>query len=154
SLAVWAVPSPVPTGSRFTIMVGSKSSGACALKGTKVEIRDDAGGVVGEGTLGETPWPGTDALYWTEIALESPRREGRLCWSAAFAATDLALPHMDSAAEFSFTAARPPEHLLVVTVTESPMATPVAETQIALGPYRATTDKAGIAHIEVPAGTY
>ncbi len=154
SLAVWAVPSPVRIGDRFAIIVGSKSSGACALSGAKVVIRDDAGAVVGEGTLGETPRPGTDALYWTEITLDGPRREGWLCWSVAFAAPDHALPHVGSSADFSFTAVRPPEHRVAVTVTESYMATPVEETQIALGPYRAATDKTGMAHIEVPAGTY
>jgi hypothetical protein len=154
SLAVWAVPSPVPTGDRFAIMVGAKSSGACALNGAKVEIRDDTGAVAGKGILGDTPWPGTEALYWTEIALDGPRREGRRCWSAAFAATDLALPHVDASAEFSFTAVRPPEHHVAVTVSESGAATPVAETQVALGPWRAATDKTGTAHLEVPAGTY
>jgi hypothetical protein len=154
SLAVWAVPSPVQTGDRFAIMVGAKSSGACALSGAMVEIRDDTGAIAGKGTLGDTPWPGTEALYWTEIALDGPRREGRLCWTAAFAATGLVLPHVDALAEFSFTAARPSEHRVAVMVTESCGAKPVEETQVALGPWRAATDKTGTAHLEVPAGTY
>jgi hypothetical protein len=139
---------------RFAIMVGAKSSGACALNGAMVEIRDDTGGVAGKGMLGDTPWPGTEALYWVEIALDGPRREGPLCWSAAFAATNLALPHLAASAEFSFTAVRPPEHRVAVTVSESDTATPVEETQVALGPWRAATDKTGTAHLEVPAGTY
>jgi hypothetical protein len=154
SLAVWAVPSPVRMGDRFAITVGAKSAGACTLRGAKVEIRDDTGAVTGAGLLGETPWPGTDALYWTEITLHSPHREGRLCWSAAFAATGLALPHVGSSAEFSFAAVRPPEHRVAVTVTESCASTPVEETQVALGPYRAATGTTGTAHIDVPAGTY
>ena len=28
------------------------------------------------GTLGETPWPGTSALYWTEIELTAPAGDG------------------------------------------------------------------------------
>jgi hypothetical protein len=154
SLAVWAVPSPVRMGDRFTIMLGSKSSGACALNRARVEVRDDTGAVVGEGLLGETPWPGTDALYWTDITLDGPRREGPLCWSVALTATDLTPVHLDASAVFSFTATRPPEHRVAITVTESGVATPLRETQIALGPYRAATDKAGMAHIEVPAGSY
>jgi len=43
---------------------------------------------------------------------------------------------------------------VAVTVAEGDAATPVDETQIALGPYRAVTDKTGTAHIEVPSGTY
>jgi hypothetical protein len=154
SLAVWAVPSPVPMGDRFAVMVGAKSSGACVLNGARVEIRDDTGAVAGNGTLGDTPWPGTEALYWTEIALDGPRREGPLCWTAAFAAAGLALPHVDASAEFSFTAVRPPEHRVAVTVTEGGAETPVEETQVALGPWRAATDKTGTAHLDVPAGTY
>ena len=43
---------------------------------------------------------------------------------------------------------------MAVQVIESETAAPLEETQIALGPYRAATDKTGLAHIEVPAGTY
>ena len=154
SLAVWAVPSPVQIESRFAITVGAKSSGACALSGARIEIRDDTGAVVGEGVLGDTPWPGSDALYWAAIVLAGPRREGLQYWSVAFAATDLELPHLDSSAEFGFTAVKLPEHRVTVTVTENDVATPVEDTQIALGPYRAATDKTGIAYIEAPGGTY
>ncbi len=34
------------------------------------------------------------------------------------------------------------------------MATPLEEAQVALGPFRTGTDKAGLAYIEVPPGTY
>jgi hypothetical protein len=154
SLAVWAVRSPVQIASRFAITVGAKSSGACALGGARIEIRDDTGAVVGEGILGDTPWPGSDALYWTEIVLAGPPREGLKCWSGVFAATELALPHLGSSAQFSFTAVKPPEHRVAITVTESDVAARVEKTEIALGPYRAATDKTGMAHIEVPGGTY
>jgi hypothetical protein len=154
SLAVWAVPSPVRMADRFTVTVGAKSSGACVLARARIDIRDDTDAPVGNGILGDMPWPGTDALYWTEIALAGPSREGPQCWSVAFAATDLELPHLSSSAEFGFTAVKPPEHRVAVTVTESDVAMPVEETQIALGPYRTATDKTGTAHIEVPSGTY
>src|SRR5262249_43654563 len=82
SLAVWAIPSPVRMAERFAITVGAKSSGACALGGAKVEIHDETGAAVGEGALGDTPLARTDALYWTEIALDAPARDGMRCWSA------------------------------------------------------------------------
>jgi hypothetical protein len=154
SLAVWSVPSPVRVADRFAVTVGAKSSGACALSGARIEIHDETGADLGQGILGDTPWPGTDALYWTEIALAGPSREGQLCWSVAFAATDLELPHLGSSAQFSFTAVKPPEHRVAVAVTESEAASPVEASEIALGPYRAATDKTGMAHIEVPGGTY
>jgi len=154
SLAVWSVPSPVRVEGGFSITVGAKSSGACALGGAKIEVRNDTGAPAGQGILGDTPWPGTGALYWTDVALASPSREGLQRWSVAFAATDLELPHLSSSAEFSFTAVKPPEHGVTVKVTENRVATPVADVQVALGPYRAATDKAGSAYIVVPAGTY
>jgi hypothetical protein len=154
SLAVWSVPSPVRIAGRFTVIVGAKSTGACALGGARIVVRDDGGAVAGEGVLGETPLPGTDALYWTEVALAGPVREGRQCWDAVFAATDVALPHLASSARFGFTAVRPPEHRVAVAVTEDDGETPVGEVQVALGPYRAATGGTGIAHIDVPGGTY
>jgi Carboxypeptidase regulatory-like domain len=154
SLAVWAVPSPVTVAARFTVAVGAKSSGACALGGARIEIRDDSDAVAGEGVLQETPLPGTDALYWTEIALIGPHREGPQIWSVAFAASDVMLPHLASSARFGFTAVRPAEHRVAVTVTEGDGATPVENAQVALGPCRAATGKTGTAHVEVPAGTY
>jgi hypothetical protein len=154
SLAVWAVPSPVPVGSPFSVTVGAKSSGACALNGARVEISDEAGEVVGRGTLGDTPWPGTAGLYWTQIALTAPAEEGTFSWRAAFPAQDIGLAHDASSATFGFTTVRRPEHRLTVRVTESEGAAPIADVEIALGPYRAATDAAGLASLEVPAGQF
>ena len=157
------VPAIEPESSKMIVMTvplcsrrsaSSRSTGACALSGAKIEVRDETGAPVGQGILGDRPWPGTDALYWTEIVLAGPSQEGQQCWSVAFAATDLELPHLGSSAEFSFTAVKPPEHRVAVAVTESEAAAPVEASEIALGPYRAATDKAGVAHIEVPGGIY
>jgi len=63
SLAVWSVPSPVRMAGCFAVTVGAKSSGACALGGARIEIRDETGAPAGRGILGDTPWPRTDALY-------------------------------------------------------------------------------------------
>jgi hypothetical protein len=152
SLAVWAVPSPVTIAERFSVAAGVKSSGACALGGAKVEIRDAAGATIGDGTLGDVPWPGTDALYWTEITLTAPRTAGIVRWRAIFAASEVELPHDASSAEFSFTSVSPAEHRLTVEVVEG--RSRMADVQVALGPYRATTDAAGVAYIEAPGGAY
>jgi hypothetical protein len=154
SLAVWAVPSPVRIAERFAVTVGAKSSSACVLAGAKVDIRDDTGAVIGKGTLGDTPWPETRALYWTEIALPAPSRDGLFRWAAHFEAAGLELPHEASSAEFSFAAVRPPAHRLTIKVVERDVAAPVADVQVALGPYRAATDAVGRAHIEAPAGSF
>jgi hypothetical protein len=154
SLAVWAVPSPVRTGSRFSVTVGVKSSGGCELKAAGVEVSDETGAVIGRGTLGDTPWQGTSGLYWTEIALTAPPREGTYSWAVAFPAQGLKLPHDESGASFGFAAVGPPAHRLTVNVTESEGAVPIADVQVALGPYRAATDAAGVANLEIPAGHF
>lgn len=154
SLAVWGVSSPVRVGERFSVTVGAKSSGVCVLAGAKVEIRDDAGTVIGKGALGDTPWPETAALYWTEITLAAPSRPGMFRWSADFAAAELKLPHVGASAEFSFAAVKRPEHKLAVRVIEREAAAPVADVQVALGPYRAATDDTGLALLEAPAGEF
>jgi hypothetical protein len=154
SLAVWAIPSPVPIAERFTITVGAKSTGGYALGGAKVEILDDTGAMIGDGVLGDMPWPGTDALYWTQITLAAPPREGMYSWRAAFAGAECKVPHDGSSGAFSFAAVRRPQHRLTVKVIESGTAAPMENVHVALGPFRAATDRTGLAHIETPGGTF
>jgi len=75
-------------------------------------------------------------------------------WSVAFAAGDLSLPHSDSDTTFSFTAVERPEYRVTVTTFDGETMAPVADVDLALGPYRAATDEAGAASLETPAGQY
>ena len=68
--------------------------------------------------------------------------------------TDVELPHDGAASNFSVAVARPAEHRLTVKVREKDTANPVDDAEVRLGLYRATTDPAGMAAIEVPKGTY
>jgi hypothetical protein len=154
SLAVWDVPAPVVIGEKFAVKVGAKSSGACGLAGAKVEILDAAGNAVAHGTLGHAALPGTDALYWTEIALTAPAREGTFSWTAAFAAFEPELPHSGCAAAFSIVGVKPPAHRLIIKVIEDPSLQPVADAQVGVGPYRGATDANGLADIAAAAGRY
>jgi hypothetical protein len=154
SLAVWSIPSPVVTGRPFAIKVGAKSSGGCDLSGMPIAVRDAAGAVLAGGVLGDTPWPGTSALYWTELTLTAPAETGMFAWSVAFAAPDLALAHDGSSSRFSIAIVDPPEHRLAVKVVEQDTAMPVENAQVRLGPYRAATDGSGIAEVVLPKGAY
>jgi hypothetical protein len=154
SLAIWAVPSPVQVAERFSITVGAKSSGACNLAGGRVAILDENDAEIGHAMLGDMPWPDTSALYWARIELAAPPREGTFSWRAAFAARELALPHSGASAGFSFAAAKRPEHRLTLKVVDSETAAPLDEVEVALGPYRAVTDDAGLAKLDMPAGHY
>ena len=53
--------------------------------------------------LGETAWPGTDGLYWTDVELPAPGSEGHWSWSVRFVATELDLPHEGTSAGFNLT---------------------------------------------------
>lgn len=86
SLAVWGVPSPVVVNRHFRVTVGVKCADACPLAGQRVVVHDETGAEVGNGRLGESPVPGTHALYAAEVTLTAPAREGVHSWSAAFAA--------------------------------------------------------------------
>jgi hypothetical protein len=154
SLAVWAVPSPVVIGQRFRIKVGAKSSAACELKGRKILISDPAGAVVAQGSLGETPWPGTHALYWAEMELQAPNQEGMFWCAVSFAAAELETPHQGASSKFSVAIVRPPQHRLTVTVFEKDTNAPIEDAQVRLGPYGAATDPSGRAEVAMPKGIY
>ncbi len=154
SLAVWGFPSPVTEGERFGVTVGAKSSGNHDLQGRQVEICDDDGAVIASGILGETPWPGTDALYWTEIELTAPSAPGSLSLLARFSAAELEMPHDDASSPFSIVVVPPPEHTLTIKVIAADGAGPIEDAQIRLGVYRGATDATGHAQIPLCKGRY
>ena len=154
SLAVWAIPSPVVTGKLFAIKVGAKSAAGCDLKGMCIAVCDEAGAVLATDVLGDTPWPGTSALYWCELTLVAPAEAGMFSWSVKFDASGLALPHNGASSRFSIAIVRPPEHRLTVKVIERETAAPIENAHLRLGAFRAATDGSGIAELMLPKGSY
>ena len=154
SMAVWDVPSPVVMNRSFKVKAGVKCSAACPLAGQLIEVCDEAGTRIGESRLGETPWPGTSALYVADVELAAPATEGMASWSARFAAREAGLPHAEASAAFSFRTARPPEHRVTVKVTEKDTKAPLENVDVRLGVYRASTDARGLASLELPGGVY
>jgi len=154
SLAVWDVPSPVVRNSRFEIRAGAKCTSACALAGKVIEIRDEAGKLMGSGALGDETLPGTTALAFTAILLKAPRKQALHSWTASFAPSELKLPHGAAMSRFSFVTVAEPEHSVSVTVVNKETKEPVAGAQIRLGVYRAETDASGAARVRVPKGKF
>jgi hypothetical protein len=109
---------------------------------------------MGHGALNEAPWLGTVALYVAEVALVAPANAGMATWSARFAETDLALPHADTSAAFTFLAALPPDHELTISVADTHTHAPIEQVEIRCGCYRASTNGQGLAILQLPAGTY
>ena len=152
TLVVWAVPDAVAAGERFVIKAGAKSSASCALTGCRINICDADGAFVASGLLGDTSWPGTDALHWTELTLPAPPREGTTTWSVRLDASELDPPHADATASFSTAVVAPAEHTVTVRVMADER--PIESAEIRLGPHRATTDVSGTAEVRIGKGRH
>jgi hypothetical protein len=154
SMAVWGVPSPVVMNRPFTVKVGVKCSPACQLTGQLTHVCDEAGTRLGEGRLGDTPWPGTSALYVAEVQLVAPATEGIHVWSAIFAGIEAELAHDEASSTFSVLSASTPEHRVTVKVTDKETDTLLENVSVRLGVYSASTDRDGRASLDLPKGIY
>jgi hypothetical protein len=154
SLAVWGVPSPIVINHPFRIQVGATCSSGCDLNGKEIQILDESGASIARAKLGETPWDGTRALYWTDVDLVAPTTEGSTSHSITFAPTELRLPHGGASARFGFETVKPPQHSVAVKVVQKDAGTPVEDAQVRLGVYFAYSDANGVARVAMPPGTY
>jgi hypothetical protein len=150
SLAVWDVPSPVPVDSTFTVKAGVLCSVSCNLGGEKVEIHDEAGIKLGEAILGLSPWAGTRALYWTELALRAPATEGVTIRSLRLTLAGAEASHEPAHIALSFRTDRPPEHRVTMRVIDQGRGAPVQDVEVRLGSYMTSTDHNGLAELMVP----
>jgi hypothetical protein len=154
SLAVWGVPSPIVMEHPFRIHVGATCSAGCNFSGREIEVCDETGASIARGRLGETPLEGTRSLYWTDVDLVAPVREGATSRSITFAPTELHLPHGAASARFGFETVRAPQRSVAVKVVDKDAGTPVQDAQVRLGVFFAYSDPNGVARIAVPQGTY
>lgn len=150
SLAVWDVPMPVVAGERFSVKIGAKSQSRRKLAGCNIEISDTAGAVVASGKLGETPLPGTEALYWTSLEVPAPRDRDGASFTVRLEPASLdAVP-----TRFSVAVAAKPAYTLAVTVTERDTKAALDGVEIRIGPFHGRTDKAGRAELRVSRGDF
>ena len=154
SMAVWDFPTPATTGTRFKVKVGATCSAECSLKGKQVEVYDEKGKKVATGKLGGTSWPRTTGLYWKELTLAAPTKEGVFSRKVRFPASGLKLPHEGSSYDFYFRSARPGVHTVTVEVTAKDTKAPIRSATILLHPYEGSTDEDGIANVSVAKGKY
>jgi hypothetical protein len=154
SVAVWAVPDVAVRGEPFSVKAGVKCADGCALQGQRIDIVDADGKVMTSAQAGATPWSGTAALYWADLAVPARPDPGMLTLSARADPEQSALAHDGAASPFTLVVVDPPEHTLAVTVTAKESATPVANADVRLGPYRAITGPSGRAELRVAGGAY
>ena len=153
-MAVWDVASPAVVNAKFKLMVGVRCSADCKLTDREIEIYDQEGGKAATEKVGGVPWPGTGALYWTEVELKAPDTEGSYTWQVKFPKSDVEIPHLETCSSFGFKVVNPPECTVTVEVIDKDEKTPLKDASVILHPYRAKTDESGIARLEVAKGGY
>jgi hypothetical protein len=154
SLAVWDVPMPAVAGETFSIKVGAKSASGRALTGCRVEVSDSTGAVVATGTLGAAPWPETEALYWAALSIPAPAQQQFSEYAVSLMPNPGEPAHHAVATRFTVAATAKPEYKLTVKVTEQTTAAALEGVEIRLGSFRARTNAAGQAKLQVCRGEY
>ena len=153
-VVVWDVPSAIECGEKFSVTLGVKCSAECRPDGWAVEVRDHDGKKQATATLSDDPWPGTAALYYTEVDLSVPDTEGLYAWEAKASAAGLDIPHAECIASFGVRVVPTPECLLTVLAIDVESQTPVKGAKVVVHPYKAFTDERGVAEVRVPKGEY
>jgi len=154
SMSVWGVPSAIPSGDSFTVKVGIKCSDQCALTAEKFAIHNHEGRQLATGTLRSDPWPGTTALYFTEIKLDAPETEGYYKWDARFPESDSEIPHEECSLTFGVRIVSAPECEVTIEAIDKDDNTPIKGVQVLLHPFRAVTDEHGLAKLRISKGEY
>lgn len=154
SIAVWGVPAPVVVDTDFRVNVGVKCAAGCNLGGQVIEIYDHEGARVATGALGDSPYSDTLDLYWTEVALRSPVAPKAYRWAVRLPGPELELPHNAAALEFGFNTANPPEHSVVIKVTNQQTGAPVENARVTFRPYSGNSDTQGEVRLETTGGDY
>lgn len=153
-IEVWDVPPAIASGEEFSIKVGIKCSAGCYQAGREFEILDEEKRKLAAGKVGSEPWRGTKGLYFAEVVLGAPQKEGRFSWEVRSAGSDADLPHESGARTFGSNRVARAEYEVRVEAVDRQKQTPIRGMHVLLHPFRALTDEDGIARISVPKGDY
>jgi hypothetical protein len=152
SVAVWGVTSPVPEGDWLKAKIGVRCRAGCDMSGERFDVYDGLGAHTGYGTVGDTLWPGTQGLYWGEVALRAPSTAGIQKWSVRFEIGRAS--HESVAGSFTFRVDDAPECRVAVRAVCEEAGGPVEDVEVRLGSYARSTDASGVAVFAVPRGTF
>jgi hypothetical protein len=154
SVNVWGLPSAIAAGGRFGLKVGIKCSAGCQLTGRALRIFDHDGALVGSARLLDDIWPGTTALYFSEVEAQAPLKPGDYEWEVRTAASEQGVPHAAGSFTFTVKVVSPPDYEVTVAAVDSAKQTPINGAHVLLHPYRTSTGEAGIAKVRVTRGRY
>jgi len=151
---VWGLPSAIAAGERFGLKVGIKCSAGCKLTGRPLRIFDHDGAQVGSASLLDDIWPGTTALYFSEVEAQAPLKTGDYEWEVHTPASERGVPHAAGSFTFTVKVVSPPDYEVTVAAVDSAKQTPINGAHVLLHPYRTSTDAAGMAKVKVTSGRY
>jgi len=154
SVNVWGLPSAIAAGERFGLKVGIKCSAGCKLTGRPLRIFDHDGAQVGSASLFDDIWPGTTALYFSEVEAQAPLKTGDYEWEVRTAASERGVPHAAGSFTFTVKVVSPPDCEVTVAAVDSAKQTPINGAHVLLHPYRTSADETGIAKVKVTRGQY
>ena len=154
NVVVWDIPSAVVVGERFRIRVGVRCSQECTLANNRFEIRDADGAILAATTVAGDVWPGTTALYFTDIELTAPHEEGLYTWSVTIPAVDDEVPHAEGVTSFGIRVVAQPQYLVTIEAVDEANQSPLGGARIVMHPYRAVADERGVARVRVAKGAY
>jgi hypothetical protein len=154
SVNVWGLPPAIAAGERFALKVGIKCSAGCKLTGRPLRIFDHDGAQVGGASLLDDIWPGTTALYFSELEAQAPLKAGDYKWQVRTPASERGAPHAAGSFTFTVKVVSPPDYEVTVAAFDSATQTPINGAHVLLHPYRISTDETGIAKVKVTRGRY
>lgn len=154
TVSAWKVPSAIVAGESARVFVGAKCSSNRSLASIPVVVRDHTGQQVWAGALSENTWPGTTALYFTEVDMIAPPDQGEYTWQVEASGLGDESSNVKETFEFLVRTVPAPEVEVSVVAKDHSTGDPVPGLQVVIHPYRAVTDKDGAARIKVVKGTY
>jgi len=153
-VVVWDLPSAIESGDHFRVKVGVKCSSQCQASNWEVEVSDHDERRQARATLDDTPWPGTDALFFTEVTLTAPVDPGLYTWTTKAPLDEVNIAHTEGVAHFGVRVVPKHECLLTVVAIDKERQIPIKGAKVSVHPYRAVTNERGVAEIKVPKGPY
>jgi hypothetical protein len=159
AVSVWDVPATVDRGEFFSVKVGIKCPAECAPDGWELQVKDHQERIQSTQCVRPEAWPGTSALSGAAFELTAPAETGLFEWSVVAAADDIASGHADPlhdavSARFNVRVVPAAELRLTVVAIDRETGSAVSGARVVAHPYRAKTDAAGIAVLQLPRGAY